>query len=98
VFKHAINFPSKVVFHYCHNKSFLNHVFTFFRNHEFLYDSVIEVFKLKMFVPYHNEFIANFMIYLTSFVKKTNSFENVSIANLLKHFFCIIFILSVYLV
>ncbi|KAF0756958.1 DUF3730 domain-containing protein [Aphis craccivora] len=48
----------------------------FSKNHEFLYDTVIEVFKLKMFVPYHNEFIANFMIYLTSFVKKTNSFEN----------------------
>jgi len=52
-----------------------------------------------MFVPYHNEFIANFMIYLTSFVKKTNSFENVGIVNLLKHFFiiyfCIIFLLWV---
>lgn len=62
----------------------------------------MEVFKLKMFVPYHNELIANFMIYLTSFVKKTNSFENVGIVNLLKFFiiiyFCIIFILSLYLI
>ncbi|XP_060848840.1 uncharacterized protein LOC132928291 isoform X1 [Rhopalosiphum padi] len=48
----------------------------FFKNHQFLYDTVIEVFKLKMFVPYHNELIANFMIYLTSFIKKTNSFTN----------------------
>ncbi|KAL5242600.1 hypothetical protein ACI65C_010010 [Semiaphis heraclei] len=44
----------------------------FVKNSKFLYDTVIEVFKLEMFVPYHHEFIANFMIYLTSFTKKTN--------------------------
>lgn len=48
----------------------------FFKNYSFLYDTVIDVFKLEMFIPYQHEFIANFMIYLTSFTKKTNTFAN----------------------
>jgi len=52
-----------------------------------------------MFIPYYNEFIANFMIYLTSFVKKTNSFENVGIAYLLKKcYLSLIFISFLYCV
>lgn len=58
----------------------------FFRKNNILYDIIIELFELKIFVPYHQEFIANFMIYLSSFTKQTNSFTNVSIIYLLKMF------------
>jgi len=52
-----------------------------------LCDTVIEVFKLEMFISYHHEFIANFMIYLTSFTKKTNILTSVGIINSLKKFY-----------
>jgi len=57
-----------------------------------LYDTVIEIFKLEMFIPYHHEFIANFMIYLTSFTKKTNILTKVGIINLLK----MLYLLSIF--
>lgn len=66
----------------------------FFKNNTFLCDTIIEVFKLEMFIPYHHEFIDNFMIYLTSFTKKTNSFTNVCIVNLLIIFHLLLIFLA----
>jgi len=80
-------------FHYSHDRHILRlYLFFFLEIYKFLYDTAIEVFKLEMFIPYHHEFIANFMIYLTSFSKKTNTLTNVGIVNLLIMFYLSIII------
>lgn len=79
VFKSATNILSNIfILLLIIIKFYFKHIM-FFRKNNILYDIIIELFKLKIFVPYHQEFIANFMIYLSSFTKQTNSFTNVGI-------------------
>ncbi|VVC38584.1 Armadillo-like helical,Domain of unknown function DUF3730 [Cinara cedri] len=68
----------------------------FSKGHDFLCNQVTEIFKLDSFVPYHQQFIANFMIYLAGFTKKNNSVTKDSFCLLCSIFIDLIITLSGY--
>jgi hypothetical protein len=58
----------------------------FFRENDYLYAIIIDVFKLEVLVPYHHDFIGNFMIYLAGFSKKEKNVSTICLLKIINFF------------